>query len=105
MITLGAGQAGKKGGFGGSAGRINPSRRLLGQAERVRFEGGHRHPSSRCAIGERGSSLAAGPLKVLSADPYAYLRDVLERLPLTPEHRLEELLPHVWKPADAGRMH
>jgi len=38
-------------------------------------------------------------------DPYAYLRDVLERLPLTPEHRLEELLPHVWKPAIAGRMH
>ncbi len=38
-------------------------------------------------------------------DPYAYLRDVLERLPLTPEHRLQELLPHVWKPADAGRMH
>jgi len=31
-------------------------------------------------------------------DPYAYLRDVLERLPLTPEHRLEELLPHCWKP-------
>jgi hypothetical protein len=38
-------------------------------------------------------------------DPYAYLRDVLERLPLTPEHRLEELLPHVWKPADARRVH
>ena len=38
-------------------------------------------------------------------DPYAYLRDVLERLPLTPEHRLEELLPHRWKPADAGRVH
>jgi transposase len=38
-------------------------------------------------------------------DPYAYLRDVLERLPLTPEHRLDELLPHLWKPADAGRVH
>ena len=38
-------------------------------------------------------------------DPYAYLRDVLERLPLTPEHRLEELLPHVWKPAGARRIH
>jgi transposase len=38
-------------------------------------------------------------------DPYAYLRDVLERLPLTPEHRLEELLPHVWKPADVLRVH
>ena len=38
-------------------------------------------------------------------DPYAYLRDVLERLPLTPEHRLEELLPHAWKGNHAGRMH
>jgi transposase len=38
-------------------------------------------------------------------DPYAYLRDVLERLPLTLEHRLEELLPHGWKPADAARVH
>jgi hypothetical protein len=38
-------------------------------------------------------------------DPYAYLRDVLERLPLTPAHRLEELLPHCWKPAHAPRLH
>jgi transposase len=38
-------------------------------------------------------------------DPYAYLRDVLERLPLTPEHRLEELLPHVWKPVGVDRVH
>jgi hypothetical protein len=38
-------------------------------------------------------------------DPYAYLRDVLERLPLTPAHRLEELLPHCWKPAHALRLH
>jgi len=38
-------------------------------------------------------------------DPYAYLRDVLERLPLTPEHRLEELLPHCWKPTHTLRLH
>lgn len=38
-------------------------------------------------------------------DPYAYLRDVLERLPLTPEHRLEELLPHRWKAANTSRLH
>jgi transposase len=30
-------------------------------------------------------------------DPYAYLKDVLTRLPLTPEHRLVELLPHRWR--------
>lgn len=38
-------------------------------------------------------------------DPHAYLRDVLERLPLTPESCLVELLPHVWKPTYAGRVH
>ena len=36
--------------------------------------------------------------KLNGLDPYAYLRDVLERLPLTPEHRLVELMPHIWKP-------
>lgn len=30
-------------------------------------------------------------------DPYAYLRDVLERLPLTPHSRIAELLPGAWK--------
>jgi transposase len=32
-------------------------------------------------------------------DPYAYLKDVLERLPTHPASRIEELLPHRWKPA------
>lgn len=31
-------------------------------------------------------------------DPWAYLRDVLERLPTLPNSRLEELLPHRWTP-------
>lgn len=31
-------------------------------------------------------------------DPYAYLRDVLERLPTHPASRIEELLPHRWRP-------
>ncbi len=30
-------------------------------------------------------------------DPYAYLRDVLERLPTTPASRIGELLPGAWK--------
>jgi len=30
-------------------------------------------------------------------DPYAYLRDVLERLPTHPARRIEELLPHHWQ--------
>jgi transposase len=31
-------------------------------------------------------------------DPYAYLKDVLERLPTHPASRVDELLPHRWKP-------
>jgi len=34
-------------------------------------------------------------------DPYAYLRDVLERLPTQPNSRIEELLPHRWTPTTA----
>ena len=32
-------------------------------------------------------------------EPWAYLRDVLERLLEHPNHRIDELLPHRWKPA------
>lgn len=32
-------------------------------------------------------------------DPYAYLRDVLERLPTQPASRVRELLPHRWGPS------
>jgi len=32
-------------------------------------------------------------------EPYAYLRDVLERLPTQPASRIGELLPHRWQPA------
>lgn len=31
-------------------------------------------------------------------DPYDYLKDVLERLPTHPNKRIQELLPHHWKP-------
>jgi transposase len=34
-------------------------------------------------------------------DPYAYLKDALERLPTQPHRRIEELLPHRWQPAPA----
>jgi transposase len=34
-------------------------------------------------------------------DPYAYLRDVLERLPTQPASRVGELLPHRWQPVQA----
>ncbi|MCA0406038.1 IS66 family transposase [Comamonas thiooxydans] len=35
-------------------------------------------------------------------DPYAYLRDVLERLPTQPASRVAELLPHRWRPSAAA---
>lgn len=31
-------------------------------------------------------------------DPYAYLEDVLKRLPTQPASRVQELLPHPWQP-------
>jgi len=35
-------------------------------------------------------------------DPYAYLKDVLERLPTQPASRIEELLPYRWQAAAAA---
>jgi transposase len=36
--------------------------------------------------------------KLNGLDPYAYMRDVLERLPTQPASRVDELLPHRWLP-------
>jgi transposase len=36
--------------------------------------------------------------KINGHDPYAYLKDVLTRLPTHPNNRIEELLPHRWAP-------
>jgi hypothetical protein len=41
--------------------------------------------------------------KDLGIDTFAYLRDVLERLPTHPPDRLEELLPHQWQAAKSAR--
>jgi transposase len=37
--------------------------------------------------------------KLHGHDPWVYLKDVLERLLAHPNHRIDELLPHRWKPA------
>ena len=37
--------------------------------------------------------------KLNGHDPYIYLKDVLERLPTQSASRLEELLPHQWRPS------
>ena len=39
--------------------------------------------------------------KLNGHDPWAYLRDVLERLPSHPNSRIDELLPHRWNKPDA----
>ena len=36
--------------------------------------------------------------KLHGHDPWAYLKDVLERLLAHPNHRIDELLPHRWRP-------
>ena len=51
---------------------------------------------------DRGGRTAAvlysltGSCKHHDVDPFAYLRDVLRRLPSHPPGRLDELLPEVW---------
>ncbi len=57
------------------------------------------------AASERGGHVAAtlyslvGTCKLNRVEPYAYLKDVLQRLPSHPVNRLAELLPFNWKPA------
>jgi transposase len=52
----------------------------------------------------RGGERAAAVMSLIQSarlnghDPYAYLRDVLERLPNQLNSRIEELLPHRWMP-------
>jgi transposase len=37
--------------------------------------------------------------KLHGHDLWAYLKDVLTRLPTHPNSRIDELLPHLWQPA------
>lgn len=37
--------------------------------------------------------------KLNGHSPYDYLKDVFARLPIQPASRIEELLPHRWRPA------
>jgi len=32
-------------------------------------------------------------------DPYAYMKDILDRLPSQPASQIDELFPHRWMPA------
>ena len=50
------------------------------------------------SIEDLATSLAHVSAKLNGHDAYRYLKDVLERLPTHPASRVEELLPHCWRP-------
>ena len=39
--------------------------------------------------------------KLNGHDPYAYLKDLMNKLPTWPNSRIGELLPHRWQPQSA----
>jgi hypothetical protein len=51
-----------------------------------------------------GSERAAAMMSLLQSaklnghEPWVYFKDVLTRLPTYPNSRIEELLPHLWRP-------
>ena len=52
--------------------------------------------------GQRGAAIMSliQSAKLNGHDPYAYLKDVLQRLPTQRASVINELLPHRWMPAD-----
>jgi transposase len=60
---------------------------------------------SKEEIALRAGKRAAAVMSLIQAarmnglDSYAYLRDVLKRLPTRPAARIDELLPHHWRAA------
>ena len=55
--------------------------------------------------GERAAAIMSliESAKLNGHDPWAYMKDVLERLPTLKQRDLAELLPHNWQPPDAAR--
>ena len=51
-------------------------------------------------IGQRAANIMPliQSVKLNRLDPYAYLSDMLKRLPTLKVTQIEELLPHRWKP-------
>jgi transposase len=56
------------------------------------------------AAGQRAADIMSliQTAKMNGIEPFAYLRDVLKRLPTHPNRRIEELLPTVWRPQTAS---
>jgi hypothetical protein len=49
-------------------------------------------------VGFLGSNCRTRAARINGHDPYVYLRDILTRLPLHPNSKIEELLPQRWQP-------
>ena len=64
--------------------------RALGR-KKIHFVGSDRRGRTAAVLDS-----VVGRGKRLGGDPFAYLKDVLERLPTHPIDRLAELLPDVW---------
>ena len=56
------------------------------------------------AYGERAAMIMSllQSARLNKIEPWVYLKDVLTRLPTQLNSKLDELLPHLWKPAIAG---
>jgi transposase len=52
-------------------------------------------------VGKRAAAIMSllHSARINRHDPYAYFKDVLERLPTHPASRIDELLPHRWSAA------
>jgi len=70
-------------------------------------ESSHERKNWLFAGSERAGQRAAAVQSLIQSarlnglDPYAYLKDVLERLPTHKASAIEELLPHTWQPLAA----
>ena len=97
------------GNFAGNPPRAVVWRPACDQAlPRQRFSpGSHRHVRRNWLFigsqlaGERAAVVMSllQSAKLNGHDPWAYLKDVLTRLPMQLNSRIEELLPHRWQPA------
>ena len=65
--------------------------------------GGRRFASTLLA-GQRAAAITSfiQSAKLNGHDPYAYLKDVLTRLPTNKARDIDQLLPHIWLPPTAN---
>ncbi len=69
----------------------------------MRKQGAEDHPRWLYRVDKRAAAVMClvHSARLNAHDPRADLRDVLERLPMHPASRVQELLPHRWQPAYA----